>query len=101
MTTSTPTGFSTGTVPLRFPFIIVVVCMAVILSCSPLRQYIAKAKVHHIGARLLGARARRGEDRPRAPGQVRILGDDLQSAGVLFRPPPGDHADLPFFNGAV
>src|SRR6266576_853660 len=101
MSTSTTTGFSAGTVQLRFPFIIVVVFMAVILSCSPLRQYIAKAKVHHIGVRVLGARARRGEDRPRASDQVRILGDDLQPSVVLIRPQRGDHAECAFLNGPV
>src|SRR3979490_1253265 len=101
MSTSTTTGFSAGTVPFRFPFIIVMVFMAVILSCSPLRQYIAKAKVHHIGVRILGARARRREDRPRAPAQVRILGDDLQPSVVLIRPQRGDHAECAFLNGPV
>ena len=72
----------------------------VILLCSLLGEYVAKAGVHHIGVRVLRV-PRRGGNRPRAPDQVRILGDDLQPSVVFVRPQSRDDADRAFLNGSV
>src|SRR6202166_1870265 len=100
ITTLTSGNFSTGNTPFRFPFTIVEVCMAVLLSYSLSGQYIAKASVHHIGVSVLGVPGR-GEIRPRAAYQVRILGDDLQPPVAIVGPQSGDYAERGFLNGSV
>src|ERR1700676_1288958 len=72
----------------------------VILLCSLLGEYVAQARVHHIGVRVLGV-PRRGGNRPRAPDQVRILGDDLQPSVVFVRPQSRDDADGAFLNKSI
>src|ERR1700674_1477891 len=101
MTTPTIGELSALALSFYFPFTIVEVCMVVTLSRSLLRQYVANVKVHDAGVRALGIWAGRGENRPRAPDQVRILGDDLQPPVVLVRPQRRDDADGGFLNGPV
>jgi len=69
-----------------------------------LRQCVPQVEVHDAGVRVFGIGGgcgRYGQSRPRATGQVRVLGDDLHLPVVLIRPDRRNDADGGFLNCSI